>query len=169
MEHILETDRLIISELKLTDFQFILFLLNSPGWLEYIGDRGVNNKEQAMLYLQNGPLKSYMENGFGLYKVEEKTSGLPMGLCGLLKRETLDHPDLGFAFLPEFMGKGYAFESVEAILGFAKSKLGIQILQAIVLPVNIPSIKLLKKSGFQFLKTIQFQKGEELNLFQVNL
>ena len=60
MEHILETDRLFIRELKLTDFQFILELLNSPGWLQYIGDRGVNNEEQAKLYLQNGPLKSYM-------------------------------------------------------------------------------------------------------------
>ena len=103
-----------------------------------------------------------------MYKVEQKTSGSPIGICGLLRRETLDHPDLGFAFLHEFMGNGYAFESVEAVLEFAKMKIGIQILQGIVLPENVPSIRILKKTGFQYLKTIQFKEGEELNLFQIN-
>lgn len=169
MNPILETDRLLLRELNLGDVPFILSLLNSPGWLRYIGDRGVKNEEQAKDYLLNGPLKSYRENGFGLYLVEERISKLPIGLCGLLKRETLENPDLGFAFLSDYMGKGFAFEAANAVLEYTKSELRLPTILAIVLPNNQPSIKLLEKLGLQYQKTLQVKEGEDLSLFQVNL
>ncbi len=163
------TGRLWIRKICKQNAEFIIELLNSPGWLQYIGDRGVKNDEQAVAYILNGPIKSYTEHGYGLYLVEEKESGLPMGLCGLLKRDTLDYPDLGFAFLPEYMGKGYAYEAALSTLEFAKTKLGISILQALVLPENMPSISLLKKLGFLYLRPFRFPEGEELSLYQLNL
>ncbi|MCH6233307.1 GNAT family N-acetyltransferase [Cognataquiflexum rubidum] len=169
MNPILETDRLLLRELNLGDVPFILSLLNSPGWLKYIGDRGVKNEEQAKDYLLNGPLKSYKENGFGLYLVEERISKLPIGLCGLLKRETLENPDLGFAFLSDYMGKGFAFEAANAVLEHTKSQLKLLTILAIVLPDNQRSIKLLEKLGFQYQKTFQVKEGEDLSLFQIDL
>jgi len=169
MNPILETDRLLLRELNLGDVPFILSLLNSPGWLKYIGDRGVKNDEQAKDYLLNGPLKSYKENGFGLYLVEERISKLPIGLCGLLKRETLENPDLGFVFLSDYMGKGFAFEAANAVLEYTKSELKMPTILAIVLPNNKSSIKLLEKLGFQYQKTLQVKEGEDLSLYQVNL
>src|SRR5688500_10193973 len=94
--------RLILRQLELSDAPFIITLLNTPGWLQYIGDRYVKTIEDAEGYITNGPAKSYRDNGFGLLLVVERESGIPVGTCGLLKRKNLDHPDLGFAFLPEY-------------------------------------------------------------------
>ncbi|MCH6199469.1 GNAT family N-acetyltransferase [Aquiflexum sp. LQ15W] len=169
MDFIIETDRLFLKKLDIEDFRFVITLLNSPGWLQYIGDRKVKNEEQAINYLQTGPLKSYADHGFGLYKVEEKISCLPVGFCGLLKRDTLNHPDLGFAFLPEFIGKGFGHEAAHAIVEFAKTGLGIAVLQAIALPDNMPSIRLLKKLGFHYQRPFRFLEGNELTLFELHL
>lgn len=166
---IIETERLVLKKLNPEDFRFIIMLLNSPGWLKYIGDRGVKNEEQAIVYLQNGPIKSYEDHGYGLFKVEEKISGLPVGLCGLLKRETLDHPDLGFAFLPDFMGKGYGFEAGSATIEFARTNLGISVVFAIALPDNIISIRLLKKLGFLYQRPFNLTEEKELTLFELQL
>jgi RimJ/RimL family protein N-acetyltransferase len=166
MNPIIETERLYLRELNFDDIPFILSLLNSPGWLRYIGDRGVKNEDQAKEYLLKGPMKSYGENGFGLYLVEEKISGWSIGLCGLLKRDNLQYPDLGFAFLPDFMGKGFAMEASKGVLDLAKSDLGLVTILAIVLPDNKSSIKLLEKLGFQYMKTVQVKEGEDLSLFQ---
>jgi RimJ/RimL family protein N-acetyltransferase len=165
----IETERLLLKELDGEDFPFIIALLNSPGWLKYIGDRGVKTKDEAMGYLKNGPLKSYEENGFGLYKVMLKDIGTPIGLCGLLKRDSLEHPDLGFAFLAEYMGKGYAFEAAKKVLEFSRESLNITIFQAITLPDNVSSIRLLQKLGFLYLSPFRFLEGEELQLFQIIL
>lgn len=166
MNPIIETERLYLRELNFDDIPFILSLLNSPGWLRYIGDRGVKNEEQAKEYLLKGPMKSYGENGFGLYLVKEKISGWSIGLCGLLKRDNLQYPDLGFAFLPDFMGKGFAMEASKGVLDLAKSDLGLVTILAIVLPDNKSSIRLLEKLGFQYMKTVQVKEGEDLSLFQ---
>lgn len=165
----IETERLLLKELDAEDLLFIIELLNSPGWLKYIGDRGVKTTEEGMGYLKNGPWKSYEENGFGLYKATLKDLGTPIGLCGLLKRESLKHPDLGFAFLPEYMGKGYAFEASKKVLEFSRESLNITIFQAITLPDNMLSIRLLKKLGFLYLSPFRFLEGEELHLFQLIL
>lgn len=162
---ILETSRTSLRELTILDTAFILELLNSTGWLKFIGDRNVRTEEQAENYLLNGPLKSYKENGYGLYLVELRTSHTPIGMCGLLKREYLDSPDIGFAFLPEHTEKGYGFEIVKALINYTKHTLNIPSIMAITLPTNTASIGLLKKAGFKFLRNIHSPTGEELMLF----
>jgi RimJ/RimL family protein N-acetyltransferase len=148
MNYILETQRLRLKEFTYDDTPFIIELLNSPGWIEYIGDRNVRTEEQAIAYLQNGPLKSYDKNGFGLSLVELKEDKVPIGMCGIIKRDDLDHPDLGFAFLPGYTSKGYAHEIASATLDHAKSSLGIKTILAITLPKNERSVRLLEKLGF---------------------
>jgi RimJ/RimL family protein N-acetyltransferase len=150
----LETKRCIISELQPADAPFIFNLMNSPGWLKYIGDRGIKNHEDAHNYILNGPVKSYHENGFGLYLVQEKASGEKMGLCGLLKRDLFQEPDLGFAFLQEFTGKGFAVESAEAVMQYTREYSLWQKVLAITSAENLPSIHLLEKIGFSFEKMI---------------
>ena len=170
MKNILRTERLIIRKLTFDDSLFIVQLLNSPGWLKYIGDRGVKTEEDAKLYLQNGPLLSYEKYGFGLYLVMLLETGDPIGMCGILKRENLEHPDLGFAFLPEFTGKGYAYEAANAVIQFAGQRLEIKTLLAITLPENLNSIKLLEKVGMKFDGEVKSPDGKDsLNLYNLEL
>lgn len=166
----IRTERLIIKELNLSDRDFIFQLLNSPGWLAYIGDRGIHSLEDAENYLSKGPLKSYEDHGFGLCLVQLREDGIPIGIAGLLKRDYLDCPDLGFAFLPEYEGKGYAFESANSIVKQSKNYLGLEMIQAIVLPENQRSIRLLEKLGMED-QGIQGFPGQEvpLKLFQIDL
>lgn len=161
MKPILETERLRLRELTLHDTGFIIELLNSPGWIRFIGDRNVKTEEQAVNYLQNGPLKSYLENGYGLYLVEKKDDQRAIGMCGILKRDTLEHPDIGFAFLPDFQGKGYGFEVAQATLRYAIDILGIPKVYAITLPDNIKSIRLLEKIGLWYIQPFCFPGSEE--------
>ena len=111
MTQVLETDRLILRQLSIEDDAFILELVNDPLWLRFIGDRGVRTLDEARNYILKGPVAMYERAGFGLYLVERKIDGVPMGICGLIKRDVLDDVDLGFAFLPEYRGQGYATES----------------------------------------------------------
>jgi RimJ/RimL family protein N-acetyltransferase len=166
MKLILETGRLWLSELTLDDTRFIIELLNSPGWIRFIGDRNVKTEEQAVSYLENGPLKSYLENGYGLYLVEKKEDQQAIGMCGLLKRETLEHPDIGFALLPDFQEKGYGFEIAQATLRYATDTLRIPKVCAITLPDNIKSIRLLEKIGLRFIQPFCSPGSEdELHLY----
>lgn len=167
-KHILETERLRLREFTLADTGFILELLNTPGWLQFIGDRNVRTEEQAAAYLQNGPLKSYAENGFGLLLAEKKDGATPIGMCGILKRDTLDTPDIGFAFLPRFNGQGYAFEVASALLAHAKAHLGMPTISAITLPHNARSIRLLERLGFTFIKPFCFPYSQEELLLYSN-
>lgn len=161
MKYILETERLQLREFTLDDTDFIIELLNSPGWLQFIGDRNVKTKEQAVNYLQNGPLKSYTQNGFGLALVQTKDDKEPVGMCGIIRRDNLETPDIGFAFLPRFIGKGYGFEIASATLAYAKDKLNFPKIVAITLPANERSIRLLEKIGLQFTKTICLPGNKE--------
>ena len=166
MNVILETERLMLRELNLNDSQFMIELLNSPGWLQFIGDRNVRTETQSMAYLEHGPLRSYRENGFGLYLVERKSDHLGVGLCGILKRDFLEVPDIGFAFLPEFNGMGYAYESAGATMKYATDTLKIPHLCAITTPENVRSIRLLEKIGLKLSGTILYpETNEELLLF----
>ncbi len=168
-KYILETERLRLRELALSDAPFIVELVNSPGWLKFIGDRNIKTIDQTKTYLENGPIKSYHDNGFGLWLAETKDTNTPIGMCGILKRETLDHPDLGFAFLPEFIGKGYGFEAASATVAFANEKLKLPMLSAITVPYNQKSIRLLEKVGMKFSKRICFpNNAEELLLYQMS-
>lgn len=161
---ILETQRLSLREFKTSDSDFIIKLLNTPKWLEFIGDKNVKSTEDAIEYLQNGPFKSYSENGFGLWLVALKESELAIGMCGLIKRENLENVDIGFAFLPNFTKQGYALEIASATLDYAKHSLKIKDIVAITDSKNIASIRLLDKIGLSFEKSIQSQNKENLLL-----
>ena len=169
LQKISETERLIISEFTLDDAAFIMELVNTPTWIENIGDRNVKSIKDAEKYLEKGPIKSYQEFGFGLYRVALKENSSPIGMCGLIKREMLDDVDLGFAFLPAYEGKGYAFESAAAVLEHAKF-LKLEKIVAITLPTNVKSINLLKKLNMRFETRIHFQGEEkELLLYSIQL
>ena len=161
MEFILETERLILSQFTTDDAKFIVELVNSPGWIEFIGDRNIKTDEQAKNYLENGPLKSYDLNGFGLYLVALKTERTPIGMCGIIKRDHLENPDIGFAFLPEFAGKGLAFEIAKATMTYAKDKLKLPKIFAITVSDNKTSINLLEKIGLIFINEFRFAGDEE--------
>jgi RimJ/RimL family protein N-acetyltransferase len=159
---ILETERLQLREFTREDTPFIIELLNSPGWLQYIGDRNVRAPEQALTYLENGPIMSYATNGYGLWMVRLKKPSTPVGMCGILKRTELSTPDIGYALLPAFHGKGYADEIVSATLRHAHEDLNIPVLSAIVQPDNARSIHLLKKKGFVFERLFSFSGKDEV-------
>ncbi len=161
MNCIILTDRLRLREFELTDSAFIVELLNSEGWLRFIGKSSVQTEEQARNYLINGPIKSYRENGYGLCMVERTEDDKPIGMCGIIKRDNLDKPDIGFAFLPEFQSKGYAFEIASATLEYAKTTLNIPEVYAITVAYNEKSIKLLERIGLKFIKTIYMANDKE--------
>jgi len=156
----LETTRLSLRLFAPDDAPFILRLLNEPSFLQHIGDKGVRDLEGAQGYLTNGPLASYARHGHGLMAVVLKATGEPIGMCGLLKRDNLDHPDLGYAFLPEFWSKGYAMEAAKATLDHGAKVLGFRTILAIVSQGNAASIKLLEKLGFAFVRLEAMYPGE---------
>ncbi len=164
---ILETERLILREQTQDDAAFILALLNSPGWLKYIGERNVKTMLDAANYILNGAMKSYKENGFGLYLTKLKEGDIPVGVCGLIKRPGLEQVDIGFAFLPEHEGRGYGFESATAVMKYGREVLGLGIVVAITTKDNEASISLLKKIGFGLKETVTLPGDtEELLLFE---
>ena len=162
---ILETERLVLQEFSIDHAEFILTLLNTPAWLEYIGDKNVRTIEDAVNYLENGPIKSYKENGFGLWLILLKNSSTPIGMCGLVKRESLDDIDIGFALLPEYSKLGYGYEIANATLNYANQVLRIDKVVAITDSNNIPSIKLLNKLGLQFEKKLKLSENDTVLLF----
>jgi len=164
---IVKTSRLIISKVTHKDAPFFLVLMNSPNWIKYIGDRNVKTVKEAESYLKKGILKSYAALGYGFYKVALKSNpSVAIGICGLIKREELEIPDLGFAMLPQYEGKGYGYESSVAVLVEAKNKYDITKVGAITLELNVNSIKLLEKLGFSFEKKIKpFDDDKELLFF----
>lgn len=169
---LLETSRLRLRQLTPDDAEFIFKLVNDPAWLRHIGDRGVRTLADAGNYILQGPMQSYARHGFGLFLAELKTSGLPIGICGLLKRETLPDVDLGFALLPEFRGNGYAHESAAAVLAWGKKTFHLSRVVAITTPDNQASIKVLEKLGFEFEKSLRLTpEAEAVKLFahQLNL
>lgn len=147
---VLETDRMVVRQLTVDDAEFILRLVNEPSFIANIGDRGIRSIEQASNYLLDGPIRSYNRHGHGPYLVALKTSLIPIGMCGLLKREEFDEMDLGYALLPEFWSRGLAFEVSTALLQFAHSSLGASRVLGLVSPDNQQSIRLLEKLGFAF-------------------
>jgi RimJ/RimL family protein N-acetyltransferase len=166
MNILFETERLQLRQFNLEDTAFIIELLNSPGWLKFIGDRNVKTMEDAKNYLVNGPMKSYGENGYGLSMVETKTGNVPVGMCGILKRGNLEFPDIGFAFLPAYHGLGYAQEIATETMHYAMNELKIQKVAAITVPDNKRSIRLLEKIGLHFDRLITLPgSSQELMLF----
>ena len=180
---ILETERLILREIIESDDEFMLDLLNQPSFIKFIGDRNVRNLEQARDFIESRYRKSYAENGFGLYLVELKaeisefqsknhkpqtTNRLPIGICGFVKRDTLPDADIGFAFLPQFAGKGYALESANAVMKYGREVLGLKRVLAITTQDNESSGRLLAKINFKFENLIE-SGDETLKLFSSNI
>jgi RimJ/RimL family protein N-acetyltransferase len=158
---VLETDRLSLHKFVIEDAPFIYKLVNDPSWLRFIGDRGVHSLEDAQKYILNGPVSSYERFGFGLYLAKTKRNELPIGMCGLIKRDFMEDVDIGYAFLPEFWGLGYAQEAAAAVMEHGKRDFGLKRIVAVVSPGNVSSIKLLKKLGFKFEKMVRFPGDEE--------
>ena len=154
--------------MTLEDAAFLLRLLNEPSWLENIGDRGVRTLADAEGYIRNNIWASYQAHGFGLYAVQLRSNPSPLGLCGLIKRDFLPAPDLGFALLPEYCGHGYATEAARAVQSHARVELEIERLYAIVKPGNQRSVKLLEQLGFRRAGPGQIPQGDEVELFQLN-
>jgi RimJ/RimL family protein N-acetyltransferase len=168
--NILETERLLLRQFSAEDAEFILELVNEPSFVQNIGDRGVRILEDARAYILNGPVASYAKNGFGLYLVVLQETGESMGMCGLIKRETLEDVDIGYAFLPKFWGKGYAVEAARAVRDFAKDMIGLKRIVAITDPANEGSIRVLEKIGLRFERMVRLSADDiELKLFAVDL
>jgi RimJ/RimL family protein N-acetyltransferase len=163
----IETERLILRQFAMDDGGFVLELVNDPAWLLHIGNRGVRTLADARAYLRKGPLASYARNGFGFNLVELKSTGEPIGGCGLIKRETLADVELGFAFLPQFRGMGYAEEAARATLKNARQLLGFERIVAVVSPENTRSIGLLRKLGFSYERSLRLAPDDpdEISMF----
>lgn len=186
---ILETERLVLREVNADDAAFMLDLLNQPSFIRYIGDRNVRDLEQSTEFIESRYRASYRNHGFGLYAVELKAehdngndsvqetrnpkSEIPnrvVGICGFVRRDSLPDADIGFAFLPQFERKGYAFESASAVMEYGKNVLGLKRVLAITSLDNESSIKLLGKLGFKFEGVVTLPGDtEEIKLFSADV
>jgi ribosomal-protein-alanine N-acetyltransferase len=162
----IETGRLALTRLSEDDGEFIIRVLNEPSFLRYIGDRGVRSLEDAHRYIREGPAAGYARYGHGLMRVGLKPAGTPIGMCGVLRRDTLPEPDLGFSLLPEYWAQGYAHEAAAAVMRHARSVLGLGRVLAITTVDNEPSMRLLGKLGFRFDRLVRLGNDPtELRLF----
>lgn len=165
---VLETERLVLRRLILNDAPFIVELLNEPSFLRFIGDRGVRDEHDARRYLTEGPLASYERFGFGLWLVVLRESGDPIGMCGLLKRDTLPDVDIGFAYRPAWWGRGYAREAGAAVLAHGRERLGLRRIVAITSLDNEGSRRVLESIGLRYERLVRLgDDPREVKLFGV--
>jgi RimJ/RimL family protein N-acetyltransferase len=163
---VLETERLVLRRLTADDAAFILELLNEPSFLRFIGDRGVRSLDDARRYIETGPMAMYAEHGFGMFLTELKEDAVPIGICGLMKREALPDVDVGFAFLPRFWSRGYALESATAVVELGRRAFGLKRITGITKPDNRSSIKVLERLGLTFEKLVKLSAaGEDTALY----
>jgi len=167
MHAITTSDRLVLREVTPEDASFMNDLLNSPGFLRYIGDRGVRSDEDASKFIEEKYRAAYTQHGYGLWVVEIG-DGTPVGICGFVKRDHFECPDLGFAFLPEHSRKGYGYEAAGAAMAYGRETLHFEKVLAITTPDNTASIGLLEKLGFKFESLVDTPTGEMVRLFSFN-
>jgi len=160
-----ESERLIVRHFTLDDSAFIIELLNQESFIRYIADKNVRTVADAENYLLAGPMASYKQFGFGLSMVVLKATNIPIGMCGLLKRDELQHPDLGYAFLPDFCGQGYALEAAKSVLNVGMVAHSLDTILAVTLPNNHNSNRLLQNAGFTQSGTIDLYDSEN-NLYE---
>ncbi len=164
-----ETDRLLIEPLTKADAPHLLALMNTPKWIKNIGDRNVHTVADAEAYIEEKITPQFERLGFGNYKVTRKSDGQFLGNCGLYDRPGLEGVDIGFAFLPAFEKKGYAFESAEKLRDEGFGQFGIKTISAITIPSNIASQKLIEKLGLTFVKMVNLPNDdEELMFYQIH-
>lgn len=159
--NILETERLVLRRMRVEDAEFIFELVNEPAFIRNIGDKGVRTLEDARNYILNGPVASYAKFGFGLYVVVIKETGAAIGICGLLKRDSLEDVDIGFALFEKFWGRGFAYESAAAVMEYGRTALGLKRIVAITSPDNEGSMRVLEKIGLRFEKMIRMPGSDE--------
>lgn len=152
---VIETERLRLEPVKLSDAAFIYELQNSPKWLRYIGDRNISSVAVAEKYIADKMLSHYKEHAYGNCVVYNKETAAPMGTCGLFNRPGLAVVDIGFAFLPQYEGKGFGSEAALALMDHAQNNLKLHKVSAIVLPENKASVRLIEKLGLEFVKPVQ--------------
>jgi ribosomal-protein-alanine N-acetyltransferase len=166
----LETARLTLREFSVDDATFVLRLLNEPSFIEFIGDRGVRSLSDAKRYLHDGPMTSYRQHGHGLLRLSLKAGDIPIGMCGLVKRDTLPDPDIGFALLPAFWGRGYVTEAARAVLEHGRKTLRIRGVLGITTPGNVRSIAVLQKLGLSFIEERPLgDRPEPLKIFGLSV
>ena len=154
MAFVLETPRLVLRRVSQRDAPFMLELVNERAFIENIGDRGVRTLADADAYIEARYTKSYRDLGYGLYLVEIRTTGVPIGICGLVKREELEHPDIGFAYLEKFRAQGFGYESAVAVLNYARQTLGFSRIHGVTAKANRISVGLLEKLGLRYERSI---------------
>ena len=165
---IVETERLVLRKMNHDDGEFILELLNEPDWIKYIGDRGIRTVDAAEKYIEEGPMAMYADHGIGLYIVELKESGNPIGICGLIQRDFLKDVDLGFGFLSKYWGKGYAYEAAQATLHYGVNELGYSRIAGFTALDNEKSANLLQKLGMKDEGEIRYSTSAEyVRLFAI--
>jgi RimJ/RimL family protein N-acetyltransferase len=163
---VLQTERLRLREFGIADAEFIVELLNDEEFLRYIGDRGVRTTEDAREYIRSGPIASYDRDGIGIWLVIRIEDSRLVGTCGLLRRDELDAPDVGFAFLPDYRSQGYGYESARAVLDHATETLGIARVLGVTQTDNTASIALLEKLGLRYEDVVRLDdKGPDLAMY----
>lgn len=151
------------------DAPFVFKLLNTPNWKQFIGDRNIDTQTDAVNYIMNAPMAQYAQYGFGLWLVQLNATEEPIGMCGILKRDYLDRPDIGFAFLPGFEGRGLAYEACRATLTYVNENYKVDKLYAVTTESNIRSKQLLERCGFTATGTVIIPNGQKLLLYTLNL
>lgn len=168
----IDTPRLRLREFTLEDAPFIVELLNDEAFLKNIGDRGVRNLDDAVRYLNDGPFASYRQRGYGLWAAQRKDTNEIIGMCGLLCRDTLPDPDIGYAFLPRHRSQGYAVEACTAVLDHAARTARLPRVLAITLPANLGSVNVLKRIGLRYEREIVVANptgDETLHVYSITL
>lgn len=166
---ILETERLVLREAGADDAAFVLDLLNAPGFLSGIGDRGVRTLSQACGYIEERMVESYRQHGFGMWVVALRSDEKPIGMAGLVKRDVIPHVDVGYAFLESAWGKGYAREAAAGVLELARGRLGINPVAAIVNPDNLASRRLLEKLGLRLVDVRQLPGWDQPSAYYLTV
>ncbi|MGQ0800822.1 MAG: GNAT family N-acetyltransferase [Pseudomarimonas sp.] len=157
----MRTARLTLRWLSADDADFVLALVNDPAWLRYIGDRGIHSVEDALAYIENGPRAMYQRLGYGLFAITLSRGAQPIGMCGLIQRDTLPGVDIGYALLPQYRHQGFALEAAQACVTLAREKFGLRRLLAIASPDNEPSARLLGKLGLHFEQLLELVPGSD--------
>jgi RimJ/RimL family protein N-acetyltransferase len=157
---IVETKRLLLRKINVEDAAFVLRLVNEPSFLSNIGDKGLKNLPDAEQFILEGYWTNQEHPGYGMFLVALKDGGEPIGGCGLLYRKVLDVIDIGFAFLPEYWNRGFAYEAAEAIMKYGYSTLGVKKIVGLTSEDNFGSINLLKKLGMDFKKIVKMSDDD---------
>ena len=164
---VIETPRLRLRTFTPEDAPFYLALINEPSWIANIGDRNIHTVDAARAALEAGPIAQFREHGYSFYIIERRSDGVAMGMGGMIRRDSLPGPDIGYAMLPAYWGQGYAYEAAAAVVRHARHTLRIPTLYGITSPRNQASINLLNKLGLRFERfTRLLPSGKDTNVYR---